>query len=298
MDAVILRRIIRTLRIGIEQILPDGCPFVIGGGLIRDALGGARPGDIDIWLPSNITNCQLIRDALPNFRIMFPGAYLNAIFQGPGSTNDVDLVVAQNTGEYADINNHWVFEMTALNMPKINFMRTMVEWTGDAQAFFTGIMRGFDIDICMLYIGYMRGQENPTHVIMPQHMIQGLRNGTRQMRLNTAYGMQMNDLHWNAARLNRTAEARVLARIQKMNEKYAFHANMERIQPIPQDHIIAVPVELREFARYTDRLLPYPMPAYTRNLPDEPARSLLPPTRQGIVGNTVRFTNGATFTFG
>ncbi len=68
-----LRQLITDIQMVIEPTLPQGCPFVIGGGLIRDAILGGRPSDIDVWLPCNLsmgdlgTYLPFVARRLPNY---------------------------------------------------------------------------------------------------------------------------------------------------------------------------------------------------------------------------------------
>ena len=249
-----------------ESVLPDGCPVIIGGGLIRDALYGGRPNDIDIWLPSNITIPDVDAFCAHLVRTGYgpqQGFQGQIIFRGPGSRVEevedfphgilggFDNAENDNAG-YGDVHNHWVIEiqtapglMTAetpgRNHPKVNIMRNMARWNGDAPAFFTEIMRNFDLDLCMYFVGYMPGQTSVNTVIMPQHLLDSLttrRNG----RIDIA---RLNEVYWNQARLETTSTERILGRIRKMNQKYqslGLPEDIERISMIPTAEIIAVPV--------------------------------------------------------
>ena len=257
---------IGRLRGSIERVLPDGCPFVIGGGLVRDALYGGRPNDIDIWLPSNIhvpdvdAFCAHMVNTGYGPRQGFQG---QVIFRGPGSR--VEEVTEgifggfnnaeHDVGGYGDVHNHWVVEITpaavlsatnpapAANHPRINIMRNMARWTGDAPSFFTEVMRNFDLDLCMYFVGYMPGQTKVNTVIMPQHLLEGLRTYFRTNRLAAT---RMNEVYWNQARLETTSVERILSRVRKMNDKYTIRLPeaIERIPMIPTAEIIAVPVPL------------------------------------------------------
>ena len=245
-----------------ESVLPDGCPVIIGGGLIRDALYGGRPNDIDIWLPSNITIPDVDAFCAHLVRTGYgpqQGFQGQIIFRGPGSrVEEVEEGVLggfgnaenDNTG-YGDVHNHWVIEIQPsetipladpIGHPKINIMRNMARWNGDAPAFFTEIMRNFDLDLCMYFVGYMPGQTSVNTVIMPQHLLNTLTNSRGGGRVEAT---RLNEVYWNQARLETTSTERILGRIRKMNEKYqslGLPEDIERISMIPTAEIIAVPV--------------------------------------------------------
>lgn len=257
-----LKDMIGRLRGAIERVLPDGCPFVIGGGLIRDALYGGRPNDIDIWLPSNIhvpdvdAFCAHMVNSGYGPRQGFQG---QVIFRGPGSAaRDVGTPweAAEDTQGYGDVHNHWVVEIepTAAHPedpvpppdhPRINIMRNMARWTGDAPSFFTEIMRNFDLDLCMYFVGIMPGQNTINTVIMPQHLLTNLRVSNQN---NRVVHTRMNEVYWNQARLETTSVERILGRIRKMNEKYTVRITetIENIPVIRTEEIIAVPVLFRD----------------------------------------------------
>jgi hypothetical protein len=254
-------------------VLPDGCPFVIGGGLVRDAIMGGRPNDIDVWLPSNITvpDCDafcahLVRTGYG----VADGFQGQVIFRGPGS--DVREVEAEpilggfhnaeyNAENYGDVHNHWVIEVENTSEefahPKVNIMRNMARWTGDAPAFFTEIMRNFDLDLCMYFIGYMPGQNSINTVIMPRHLRIGLMsaasNGARTVQTH------INEVYWNQARLNNTSEERIRSRVVKMNQKYMLRLPeaIEDIRMIPTADIVAEPVQLSFLMRYFNANMGY-----------------------------------------
>ena len=229
----------------VNPTLPEGCPFIIGGGLVRDAILGGRPKDIDVWLPYNITAPTLdVFAAL--LRRAFPQAQVRGIFAGPGAygDNQFDEVVDTTNGNYGDVNNSWVIEMTHPDLPDVNFMRSLEPWRNDSQAFFNRLMRAFDIDKCMFFLGYMPGQQDVNTVIMPQHMVNGLTSGgIARTHLNKVY--------WNQYRLNITSQQRIMDRITKMNSKYRFNipTDMDRILVIPTESIIATPVPLSRIMR-------------------------------------------------
>ena len=253
------------LRFFTEEFLPDGCPFVIGGGLIRDGLGGARPGDIDIWLPSNIrfTDCEVFRDHFLDS--MVEGSECRIVFRGPDARGTLGYEAAVDAVAYSDVNNHWVMECDIPNAPKVNFMRSMTEWHDDSQEFFNGLMRAFDIDICMMFMGYAMGQEEPTHIIMPEHIVKWWDEGSFQ---GDRYDPRLNIIYWNASRWATTAKNRTEARISKMNSKYAFDLTLESIRLIETDDIIATPVTLKKAMDMRKFIYPFPTPEY-QNEPEE-----------------------------
>lgn len=252
----------------VRSLLPEGCPFVVGGGFVRDIILGGRPSDIDVWLPSNLRRCELA-DEFVQYMLednMVPSAI---VFRGPGSRTEGENLHgasgAHASQAYLDINNHWVAEVPANssggiggydNAPAINFMRTMVTWDGDAQAFFTGLMRSFDIDTCMFFMGWDQTEniQNIRHAIMPQHLwnlwrhrIGGNRQDLRQLRIN--------EIHFNELRANAASATRLAARIDKMCLKYHFSRprSIEEVQRIPVDQIVALPVDLTALRRMTSR---------------------------------------------
>lgn len=242
-----------------EAILPSGCPFVVGGGLIRDGFGGARPGDIDIWLPSNITlpDC----DAFRQFCIdRFDDVELDAriVFRGPDAHGGMDLTLATAAVEYTDVNNHWVFEINSADAPKINFMRSMTPWADDSQAFFNGLMRAFDLDICMLFMAWERGEDVTPYVIIPLHMAGWCQESFRGERHVT----RLNMIYWNKMRWDRTSEARTTGRINKMNSKYEFNMSIDNIRLIETEDIIACPVKVSDMAVWRGYIFPNPTAAF------------------------------------
>lgn len=237
--------------------LPEDCPFVVGGGLIRDSLLGGRPSDIDIWLPSNILDpFRSVEQFCSRLAAEYQGADIQILFRGPDH-NGLGATapdVAPGDSDYGDVANHWVVEMQIEGWPRVNFMRSMARWgtEGGAQAFFNGLMRAFDIDHCMFFIGWARGQRDVNTVILPRHMTQ---RDTRRFRLS--------ELHWNQYRADRTSAARVEARIVKMMSKYmyAMRTPSEIFTTgyvIPVDQIIAQPMYIQDAMRLLNRHAPLP----------------------------------------
>lgn len=282
----------------VAQTLPLGCPFVIGGGLVRDSILGGRPSDIDVWLPSNLrqaSEVDFISHLTQEFGVtLFGETVIETIFRGPGHDGSPTSMTPEGqTSEYGDVNNHWVMELKVGSdmgwdsFPKVNFMRTMVQWENDAQAYFTGLMRIFDLDACMMFMGWMPGESilNSRTVIMPAHLHNiwsgrtGSRHDTRTLRMNT--------LHYNAARANVTSEARQLARVEKMRTKYTFvrASTLGEISIIPVESIVAVPVALSSLIQIVNRdqtLAPQVMNRTTQREQEsfDAARALLPTQRQ------------------
>jgi len=239
---------------------------------VRDGILGGRPSDIDVWLPSNISVAdqedfrRLITNGLSN------AANITCVFSGPGAlTNGPEGAapavrnVAEGDNPYGDVNNHWVFEVNYDDLPSVNFMRSMTPWT-NPQDFFNGLMRAFDIDQCMYFIGYMPGQQQINSVIMPQHLadryVAANRHneygGNLRAVTQSLASFQMNELYWNQYRLNLTSRARIDARMDKMCGKYLFRTRsvselnaMGHILPI--DSIVATAVPLRLVVKQVNR---------------------------------------------
>lgn len=264
-----------ALRQATEGYLPDGCPFVIGGGLVRDGFGGARPGDIDIWLPSNISvdACEEFLEVITD---SFEGSSGAIVFRGPQANGGEWTEGTQNLADYSDVNNHWVIEVEIPDYPKVNFMRSMLQWTNDSQAFFNGLMRFFDIDICMMFLAYERGQSDTRYVIVPQHMVQWFAQSYR----GETVPPRLNSIYWNRARMDMTSHDRTQARMDKMNAKYNFGMTMDTVRMIEQDSIVAYPVLIRNFAGWTNYIFPSVTPAYQTEIPQYEATGALFPTQR------------------
>lgn len=238
------------LRLFTYDALPTGCPFVVGGGLVRDSILGGRPSDIDIWLPSNLQAGFVGAESFLSMLALWApeDTYFEVLFRGPdhdGTNGQApgDTPVGATPNEYGDVANHWVIEMQVPGWPRVNFMRSMTQWRSDSQEFFNGLMRAFDIDHCMFFIGWMNGQSNVNTVIMPEHM---LSRDSRRFRLS--------ELHWNQWRLGSTPAARVESRLIKMYSKYSYgFRTAQEIEAeglvIPLDQIVARPVLLSQAMR-------------------------------------------------
>lgn len=188
------------------MILPQGCPAVIGGGVVRDGIMGGQPNDIDVWLPSNINITST-----EGLRLWCRDAFntpVEVIFNGPEN-------VHQDGEGYRDMSNHCVLEFTNMFGFKINIMRTMTPWVdGDPSAFFRGVMRNFDIDLCMFFVafGYETYGTNTPYVIMPRHLVN---------QLTSNYGvMPIRQFCWNRFRLENMSDARRTMRSEKMHSKF------------------------------------------------------------------------------
>lgn len=255
-----LKSRLATLQRVTETILPSGCPFTIGGGLVRDALGGARPDDVDIWLPSNVTieDCNAFQYW---FQTQISGCECSIVFRGPGARGTMTLEESIAAVAYSDVNNHWVAECHIPGFPKVNFMRSMVPWTGDTQEFYNGLMRCFDLDICMMFIGFERGSKAESkYVIMPLHIVDACKRKARFA--NFTRTPSLNIIYWNALRMAHTAEQRTQGRIDKMNRKYQFNLTLDSIRLIETEDIIACPVKISQAVRWVDYIYAMPQPSY------------------------------------
>ncbi|AUV61770.1 hypothetical protein FDJ28_gp24 [Pseudomonas phage Bjorn] len=225
-------------------MLPEGCPMVIGGGIIRDAIMGGVPVDIDVWLPSNVAqNSHDIYDFSRVITDAFPGIRVQHVFEGPR-----DLNPANDPNNYRDMSNHWVVEFD-VGTVKFNVMRTMTQWTGDSAAFFGSVMQNFDIDLCMMFTGAMptgRGffAEPVTNIILPSNIVENLQDGRA-----------IDTFCWNRFRYEQTNVARRNFRRDKIISRYGVQEGvvLERAQFIP------TPVELT-FVLEAQSLLPFPQP--------------------------------------
>lgn len=218
--------------------------MVIGGGIIRDAIMGGVPVDIDVWLPSNVAqNSHDIYDFSRVITDAFPGIRVQHVFEGPRELNP-----ANDPNNYRDMSNHWVVEFD-VGTVKFNVMRTMTQWTGDSAAFFGSVMQNFDIDLCMMFTGAIptgRGffTEPVTNIILPSNIVENLQDGRA-----------IDTFCWNRFRYEQTNVARRNFRRDKIISRYGVQEGtvLERAQFIP------TPVELT-FVLEAQSLLPFPQP--------------------------------------
>lgn len=242
-----LRERINDLAGVLCQILPEGCPMVLGGGIARDALMGGVPVDVDVWLPSNFNPevlnlrfvdafCDLMRaESLTSDR------YPQIVFEGPNDINPEN-----DPNNYRDMSNHWVIEFDH-GPVKFNIMRTMSVWDGDSQAFFSSIMQNFDIDLCMMFVAAIPSVDgffdNPIDtIILPSSIANDLAND-----------VGITSFRWNRFRWDTTSVRRRDFRRDKIRSRYQVTegAVLER------ESFTAVPVPL-SFIMENQTLLPFP----------------------------------------
>lgn len=204
--------------------------------MVRDTVFGGQVNDIDIWIPSNCTETNVyhwISDLSTSGLITETP---RIVFQGPTQINQ------ENIETYRDMSNHWVIEF-GLGGQKFNIMRTMSAWDdNDPGAFFTSLMRNFDIDVCMMFIGIPSGVAvyNTPNIIMPRHLVEALLNEE-----------SIRSFRWNHFRAATTSAQRLESRFRKMNEKYGLEESPIRIQ---QEDIEAVPVPCSFLLEHMDQL--------------------------------------------
>lgn len=274
-----LNRIARAL----EPILPDDCPVIFGGGLIRDGIMGAEPGDIDVWLPSNLDHTAVdfsrFQRHLQIQRLVSNHLGITPVFHAPAG---IALAVTNEGNPYRDMTNHWVGQ-TEVNGYPVQFMRTNVVWENDPQEFMNRLMRNFDLFECMFFMCVQRGQsvdEDPTtqFVVIPEDMA---------VFLSSDAGV-WDTLGWNSLR-NVTSEERRRARIEKLQRKYIigdaeeFDGNGLRAMPCPVSVLI-------------DNIDKFPLPRQEVNNGGT-AREVLPTETPEVDWDAIRFPNGTTITF-
>lgn len=258
-----LRASLAELAFTLGAALPDGCPMVIGGGLIRDAIMGGVPGDIDIWLPANIaipeggysnlggpTNVGSFASWIRT-QMNLPALPATVFAMGGGGTFEQTLgaPVVGHEHAYRDVSNHWVVEFN-YNGFQINIMRSMVPWTGDSERFFTRLMQNFDMDLAMFFVGMEIPQRSrvftpPMNVILPSHIVRDLQDETPILKWN-----------WNQERFQVTSSDRLRVRTTKLNSRYDFEDDPG---VIPTAMIVATPVEF-SFVMEAQYLFPFPQP--------------------------------------
>lgn len=300
-----LRQTLQNLRVFCQSILPDDCPVVIGGGFVRDGLLGGRISDIDVWLPSNIRLPRFLEalqgEVHSSDFITYANQYLGGntaiqsttLFEAPFATLDA----AQDGTAYHDMSNHWVVSTYPNNYP-IQFMRTNIPYEGDPSAFMNGVMRNFDIDLCMMFLCFEQFTRNQyggfdpaennvdtvlssQYIVMPEHLVENMNSG-----LITRMG-------WNTAR-NTTSDARRSNRFLKMTTKYNLIAAspLRQFNEIQPEDIRAIPVPV---GFLMDRLhnLPLPIDPRTNNIYGSETGSLFQAQIQGTIGDPVRLGTGA-----
>lgn len=249
-----------------EDQRDQNVPVVLGGGVVRDVLLGGIVNDVDIWLPSNI-QMQDVQSAISSLQNRF-NTPVDLIFN---LNADSDA----NSENYRDVSNHWVLEFTLRGI-KFNIMRTMVPWEAPEQ-FFTGVMRNFDIDLCMMFVGWLPGRvEWRNAVIIPQHM-----------RNDLAEGHHYDTVTWNRWRLNATSQTRIDSRNAKMRARYNLqHQFTGRI---PREDIVATPVSIAFLIEHMEQF-PLPIIPVSETIEVDPeedvnAPPLAQPTQYGSPRN-------------
>lgn len=238
-----------------------------------------------------------------------PNADVAVVFSGPGAhialgrnqAAPLGVEASPEGDAYGDVNNRWVMELNYADMPKVNFMRSMTPWNNDTQAFFNGLMRAFDIDQCMYFIGYEPGQQTVNQVILPEHLAHTFMDAQSSGRLedrnrirNNLRNFRLNELYWNRYRLELTSRQRINDRVIKMVNKYAF-LNRDMDQIIAHNNMInledivatAMPLSLVMRVVNSDRdLIPIPM-AHNRREPIAPPVWDVPVAPfGGVIGGT------------
>lgn len=285
-----LRRTMNDIASFLDTVLPSDCPVIFGGGLIRDGLFGARPGDIDVWLPANITVPHILAGRPPredptggtfighlaaSFGINNIGPF-HTIFNAPAGFNLAVPAEAENP--YRDMTNHWVVSGQINNFP-VQFMRTNVPWENDPQDFMNRLMRNFDLDFCMFFLCVERGSESVDTARSTEFVI------APNALLDVPDGAMWSQLGWNTAR-NVTSEARRQARIDKLRGKYFFQPGLQDIAP---EDIVAAPIPV---GLIFEQMVAYPLPVLEAPIGGT-ARPVLQTETQGVAGDTVRLNDGA-----
>lgn len=223
----------------LSHCMPQGCPFVVGGGFVRDGIFGAPIGDIDIWLPSNMvadSDWESFISMLNNQELLGQNPFSNTsvVFNRPDGMD----------GEYRDLVNHWVIQTTMtpqINNPghayQIQFMRTNVEWTDDAQAYFDGLLQQFDFDLCMMFLAWDYGinygmAPNGRHLICDRAWWERVQQG-----VEVTAGYKLNPLRAG------NSATKMDGRHRKMRSKYNTYyiGQMEELPsaiPVPLSQVI------------------------------------------------------------
>lgn len=216
----------------------DDQPVSLGGGIVRDLLLGGTPNDIDLWLPAN-TACDDVALMIDHITRRFQ-VQVNLVFSLNAHTD-------ANPENYSDVSNHWVLEFI-VNGYKFNVMRSMVNWE-NPQQFYTDLMRNFDIDLCMFFIGWLPNSSSfgwRNNIIMPDHL-----------KIDLEEGLRVNFTTWNRWRLENTSDARKLLRNNKMSERYEVDSAHHHHGVIDREDIIATPVPISWFLTKV-HLMPLP----------------------------------------
>lgn len=264
------------IRAMLTHCMPQGCPFVVGGGFVRDGIFGAPIGDIDIWLPSNMvadSDWESFISMLNNQELLNENPFnsTSVIFNRPDGMD----------GEYRDLVNHWVIQTTitpqAYNRNytyQIQFMRTNVEWTGDTQAYFDGLLQQFDFDLCMMFLAWDYGvnfnmSPNGRHLICDRAWWERLQRAER-LEAITGAGYKLNPLRAG------TSATRMNDRHRKMRSKYNTYY-IGQMEELPS----AIPVPLSQVIQLVNERSTLYAP-----------RPVVQTQAEGAAGNPLRFSNG------
>jgi hypothetical protein len=260
------------IRNSLQSLLPNGCPFVVGGGFVRDGIFGAPIGDIDIWLPSNMIQSQGWEEFIHYLRSLNDD-------QQYSSVQNIGVVFNRPDGmdgEYRDLVNHWVVQADVTPVMynpnyvyTFQFMRTNVNWEGDAQAYFDGLLQQFDFDLCMMFLAWdygtpFTGNSNGRHLICDRAWWD---------RIQTTVGE--NTYKLNPARVD-TAPNRMQGRHDKMRRKYVCEYG-----GIMEDTPHAIPVPLPTVMQLVNNRSTLYAP-----------RPMVQTQAEGVAGNPLRFSDG------
>lgn len=295
--AINLRTTLNQVFMFVSRILPEDCPFIIGGGFVRDGLMGAPISDIDIWLPQNLSHINPLgiddEEVYASNMIRMINAYLHvggmswthdthSLFEAPFAGLDAN----PDGTAYHDMSNHWVVGTTVNGYP-IQFMRTNVEWENNPSEFMSSLCRNFDIDLCMMFLCVQRDAtsvdecRSTEYIVMPSEIPEYIGDPDSDI---------MDTMLWNTAR-NTTSMARKVSRFNKMASKYRLRraTGYDDFDEIRPDGIEAVPVPLSFLMTHMERL---PLPVlegdgYVQTW------SIFQTETQGAIGNPVRLDYGA-----
>lgn len=228
----VVRNTIAVVFNAIWPHLPSGCPFTIGGGLIRDGVLGGPIGDIDVWLPSN---CNVPANVLNGTLIFdFAGNFTN--------------------GQYTrDISNRWVTEVE-LSGIKVNLMKRLDPYV-DNQQWFDSLNYGFDTELSMMFMGFVpedgfetrecawENLRGMNHISIPYSILEHL-------NFRPPIPQALSSLGVNEERMETTSATRMEARIQKLGRKYHLVTNFPF--PLGREDLRAVIVPLRRMMELLD----------------------------------------------